>query len=123
VIFVYAYRAKAEHSTIIEDLLGFAADGKQEAVDACIIMLQDLYQQGLQSRFVKKLSNLRLWELKTRSRGGHKGGARVYFYVTPFNEVLVINAEVKHSDTPSSSKLKEALEIMLSYEREQHEKK
>jgi hypothetical protein len=120
--FVYAYRSKASNPTIIEDLLELARGGKQDAVNACIIMLQDLYKRGLESRFVKKLAGIQLWELKTRSRGGQKGGARVYFHVTSTNEALVICAESKSGDAPSATKLKEALQIIQDFERSNDEK-
>ncbi len=120
--FIYAYRPRSEHPTIIEDLLDLASANKQEAVDACITMLEDLNTKGLESRFIKKLSGLRLWELKTRSRGGQKGGARVYFYAISSKQALIINAEAKEGNAPSVVKLKEALEILVTYEREYDEK-
>jgi hypothetical protein len=120
--FVYAYRFGKSNSTIIEDLLDLASEGKQEAVNACVTMLEDLHKRGLESRFVKKLAGINLWELKTRSRGGQKGGARVYFFVTSNEEALVINAEVKDGDAPSKHKLKEALAIIRDYERDSDEK-
>lgn len=103
-------RLEAEHPRIIEDLLD------QAAVDSMVLMLSDLYTNGLDSRFVKKLKDLPFWELKTRSRGGKKGGARVYFAVVDGSAVL-FNAEVKTGDTPSKHKLEEAAEILLAHRR------
>ncbi len=56
-----------------------------------------------------------MWELKTRSRGGPKGGARVYFAFTGNGEALVINAEVKDGDAPSAAKITEAAAVTLAY--------
>jgi hypothetical protein len=106
------HRPEATHPRIIEDLLD-VVDGR--ARKAMIEMLTDLYQRGRDSRYAEKLEGLPLWELKTRSRGGPKGGARVYFAFTRSDEALVINAEVKDGDTPSAAKITEAVAITLAY--------
>ena len=80
-----------------------------------IEMLADLHEHGRDSRYAQKLEGLPLWELKTRSRGGPKGGARVYFAFTSYGDALIINAEVKDSDTPSATKIREALAIVVAY--------
>ena len=114
--FIYARHPDSKHPIIIENLLEFVEDGQQEAVAMLIEMLRDLHQEGLASRFVKKLSGIRVWELKTKSRGGQKGGARVYFYLTKEAEVLIINAELKVASVASPQKLKEAVSIIIRYE-------
>lgn len=105
-------RPEARHPCIIEDLLEVT---DAHALTAMIEMLTDLHQHGQESRYAKKLEGLPLWELKTRSRGGPKGGARVYFTFTGHGEALLINAEVKTGDTPSVAKITEALAITLAY--------
>jgi len=80
-----------------------------------IAMLSDLHHHGLESRFVKKLRGLPLFELKTVARGGDKGGARIYFAFTANREALVINAEVKSGNRPSAAKIDEGLEILVAY--------
>jgi hypothetical protein len=114
--FIYARYPDSNHPIIIENLLEFVEDGQQEAVTMLIEMLRDLHQEGLASRFVKKLSGIRVWELKTKSRGGQKGGARVYFYPTKEAEVLIINAEIKIASAASPQKLKEAVSMIIRYE-------
>ncbi len=52
--------------------------GQQDALDAIITMLEDLTLYSLGSRYAQPLKGTPIWELKTRSRGGQKGGARVY---------------------------------------------
>lgn len=102
----------ARNPRIIEDLL---AVQDPAALSAMIDMLEDLHLHGKESRFARKLEGLPLWELKTNSRDGAKGGARVYFTITPHGEALVINAEVKTGETPSEAKITEALTITLAH--------
>ncbi len=109
-------RLDAKHSRIIEDLLGLAKAGQQEAVNTMVTMLADFHEQGFESRFVKKLKGLPIWELKSRARGGAKGGSRVYFFVTGEAEVAIVNAESKSGDAPSSYKLDEVAEILFAYQ-------
>jgi hypothetical protein len=109
-------RLDAKHPRLIEDLLELAKAGNQEAVDTMIIMLEDFHQHGFESRFVKKLRGLPIWELKSRSRGGQKGGARVYFFVTGNTEVALVNAESKVASEPSASKLDEVAEILFAHQ-------
>lgn len=105
-------RPQARNPRIIEDLL---AVQDPAALKAMIDMLEDLHLHGKESRFAHKLVGLPLWELKTNSRGGAKGGARVYFTFTPHAKALVINAEVKTGVTPSEAKITEAVKITLAY--------
>jgi hypothetical protein len=86
----------------------------QLAVNAMIGMLEDLFEFDLKTRYAKKLTDYPLWELKTRSRGGEKGGARVYFFVEN-NIAYICNAEVKTGSEPSEHKLEEALEILVAH--------
>jgi len=88
------------------------------AVRAIIEMLQDLHQNGLESRFLKKLHGV-LWELKTRSRGGEKGGARVYLFWLGKDEVAVLHAEVKEGDAPSVQVINACAEFYLAHRKGQ----
>ena len=59
--FRYAYRPDrldAENPRVIEDLLEIAKQDKQEAVNTAILMLKDLHENGLKSRFVKQLQGI-----------------------------------------------------------------
>ena len=104
---------KNVHPRIIEDLLEFS-EGNQLAINAIIEMLHDLFVNDLETRFAKKLKDYPLWELKTRARGGIKGGARVYFFVEN-NIAYIVNAEIKTGNEPSELKLEEALEILVAH--------
>ena len=70
-------RLNAKYPLIIENLLEISQANHQEALNAIIQMLEDLVQNELTSRYAKTLEETPIWELKTRSRGGIKGGARV----------------------------------------------
>lgn len=104
-------RLNSEHTLLIEDLIEMAESGWQEAVDAIVEMLADFHVSGTDSRFAEKFKSMPVWELKTRSRGGLKGGARVYFFVTPKGESMVVNAEVKSGNAPSEAKLYEVMVV------------
>ncbi len=67
-------------------LLGMRAIGK---------MLKDLLVNGTQSRYLNSITGYPILELKTTSRGGEAGGARVYLYRTDDQEFHLCAAEVK----------------------------
>ena len=105
----------AQHPRVIEDLLEMIQNNQQASVDSIILMLEDFYQNGRASRYLEKLKNLPFFELKTRARGGQKGGARVYLFLTSDDEAVIINAEIKAGNQPSSQKLEEAAIILRAY--------
>ncbi len=78
-------------------------------------MLQDFYQNGRDSRYLEKLKNLPFHELKTRSRGGQKGGARVYLFLTSDDEAVIVNAEIKTGNKPDEMKLEEVAIVLRAY--------
>lgn len=67
-------------------LLGMRAIGK---------MLKDLLINGTQSRYLSGITGYPILELKTTSRGGETGGARVYLYRADDQEFHLCAAEVK----------------------------
>jgi hypothetical protein len=81
-----------------------------------VLMLEDLARFGTASRFARHLQGMPIWELKTRSRGGSKGGARVYWFpltlrfktLEPETVAVMVNAEIKPGDTPNPRNLEEA---------------
>lgn len=119
-------RLDAQHSMIVQDLIDLAETGHQDALNAIIVMLEDLTEHGLESRYVKNLKGTPIWELKTRSRGGQKGGARVYWFPLQIEQeeadtqtfAVIVNAEMKTGDAPDLNKLKEALETYLAFKRD-----
>jgi hypothetical protein len=117
-------RLQAQHSRIVEDLLEIAENGHHDALNSIIVMLNDLFQQGFQSRYAKALHGTPIWELKTRSRGGLKGGARVYWFPLRLQSqttmaetvAILVNSEVKSGDKPNPKNLEEALEIYFAFQ-------
>lgn len=101
-----------EPTLVVRDLLAMRSAGQQEAITAIIQMVRDLKQSGRESRYALPLKGLPIWELKTRSRGGEKGGARVYFFWTRDGIPVLCGAETKEGDAPSALLLKEALSVM-----------
>jgi hypothetical protein len=108
-------RLNAPHPIITENLLEMVHNNQQARVNSIILMLQDFYAQGRESRYLEKLKTLPFYELKTRSRGGQKGGARVYLFLTNNNEAIVVNAEIKTGNMPNSQKLEEVAIILRAY--------
>lgn len=76
-------------------------------------MLTDLYIHGYQSNYAQKLKSLPIWELKSHTRGGVKGGMRVYFYFRSNGDIVMVNAETKAGIAPSATLLKEATHVAL----------
>ncbi len=81
-----------------------------------IEMLNDFHLHGKDSRYSQKFAGLPIWELKTTSRGGTKGGARLYFFFLETNEAVLVNAEVKSGHSPGIAKIKEVLQIYKAVE-------
>lgn len=111
-------RLNAKHPKIIEDLLVIAESGHIQALKSIIEMLKDFHQFGQDSRYAKKFVGYPIWELKTASRGGIKGGARVYFFLLETAEAVLVNAEVKSDNAPSQIKIKEVLQVYKAVEAE-----
>ncbi|KEF33978.1 hypothetical protein RDMS_09810 [Deinococcus sp. RL] len=93
-------RPNTQRPAVIDDLLGLAEAGQQEAVDTAILMLTDLYLNGHASAYAKKLKGVPVWELKSHARGGAKGGMRVYFYFRRDGSAHIVSAESKPGDAP-----------------------
>ena len=78
-------------------LLGMRAIGK---------MLKDLLTTGTSSRYLRGIIGYPILELKTASRGGEAGGARVYLYRADDQEFHLCGAEVKTGTTTNPELLK-----------------
>ncbi len=107
-------RLDAKNARIIEQWLELAEAGQQPAINAMVDMVADLRQNGHKSRFIKSLKGLPLLELKTTSRGGEKGGARVYFFFAE-GKAVICNCEVKKNTEASETELNEALTMLKAY--------
>jgi hypothetical protein len=63
----------------MQDVPDLKLNGNHQAVEEIIKMVKALKELGLECGFTKKLKSLPLFELRTHSRGGNKGGVRIYF--------------------------------------------
>lgn len=89
-------RPGAAYPRIIETLLDMNRAGHAGAVTECIRMCRDLQEHGHESRYAKPLRHLPgAWELKPTTRGGLRGGARVYFFWLGDGRPLLTGAEYK----------------------------
>jgi hypothetical protein len=113
----YPHRLTAKRPIIVEQFLELVASGKTEALNTMIAMLQDLHQHGRGSRYLEKLKRLPLHELKSASRGGAKGGARIYLFFLANGEAGVVNCEVKENASPDPARLEVALEVLVAYKK------
>jgi hypothetical protein len=79
-------------------------------------MLTDFFQEGINSRYCKPLKGL-FWELKSRSRGGLKGGSRVYFFWVgaEYQEAAIVRAEYKPEKEPDVTILNSIAEVIQTY--------
>jgi hypothetical protein len=107
----------AEHPPFVEDLIELLAQGHQETLDTIIKMAADLKQHGRNSRYLKKLESYPLWELKSRSRGGEKGGARVYLFIGPDDAFFLCHAEYKAENEAAQQLLEDTAYIALSFQK------
>jgi hypothetical protein len=115
-------RLSAEYPLIIENLIEISQANHQEALNSIIQMLEDLVENKLDSRYAKTLQGTPIWELKTRSRGGIKGGTRVYWFPLQISQentqeivAIIINAEIKPEKQANPNKLREALEVYFAF--------
>lgn len=114
---LYPLSGSTTRAQIIEDQLELVNHGKQEAVNEMVNMLEDLHLNGRASRYLQSLKGVPLYELKPTSRGGHKGGARVYLSFNQHGEAVILNAEAKPQGTtiPDRAKITQALNMLKAY--------
>jgi hypothetical protein len=108
-------RLSARREIIIDEFLELVANGRNDAVSTMIGMLKDLHQHGRESRYLEKLKKLPLFELKSASRGGEKGGSRIYLFFLANGDAGIVNCEVKAGHAPDPAKLESALEVLVAY--------
>lgn len=86
------------------------AAGHGDAVSECIKMCKDLRAAGHNSQFVKALGHIPGgWELKPNTKGGLRGGARVYFFWLGDGRPLLTGAEYKRQGDPADEDLLDEL--------------
>ena len=98
-------RLDSKHPILIEEMLELRRRGKRGAVRAIIKMVRDLKEHGRESRYLVPMAGYPIYELKTASRGGEKGGTRVYLFLTEHDEAGLVTCEVKDGEEANRGKL------------------
>lgn len=108
----------AQRSLIVDMLLDLEEQQCQDGVGEILGMLEELYhaEKPGQCRFAVSMKHTVLWELKSETRGGRRGGARVYWFPTEHNEAVICACEVKEGDAPNQALLALALRLYKQYE-------
>jgi phage-related protein len=101
-------RKKGKEPLLYEDLIALNAEGKSRSVSRMIAMMDDLRENGRESRYVKHLGGP-LYELKTRTPDG---GARVYFFRLNEDSFVLVRAEVKKENEATESLLSDVLDVI-----------
>lgn len=108
---------EARHPILIDELLALRKRGKRRAVSTIIEMVRDLKAYGRDSRYLVAMKGLPICELKSRSRGGERGGARVYLFLTEHDEAGLVTCEVKDDIAPDPTKLKLTALVAVAHKR------
>jgi hypothetical protein len=105
----------ARHPILIEEMLRLKKAGKRRAVATIIEMVRDLKAHGRDSRYLVAMTGFPIYELKPRSRGGEKGGTRVYLFLTEHDEAGLVTCEVKDDASPDPEKLKKTVQVAVAH--------
>jgi hypothetical protein len=107
-------RFEKPYPPLVEDLIALKYSGHHECVAQMVRMVADVKVSGIDSRFVKGLGGP-LLELKSRSRGGDKGGARIYLFRGLEDTFFLCRAECKNESMADAVLLADTAEIALAY--------
>ena len=113
-------RLKAEHPILVEEFQRLDEAGRTEALHQLIELVADLTLNGLSSPYLRALTGSPLFELRPNTRGGVRGGCRVYLFFAAFEgqEVAgLVNCEVKDGTKASTEKLNTALAVCIAARR------
>lgn len=110
---------QAKNPPFVQDLLELKRGGYVETISEISKMVAALKEQGNESGFLKKLRGTPISELKSHSRGGQKGGARVYLFegVRSRDNIQVFflcRAEWKPNDAPNQEMLEDTAYILAA---------
>lgn len=105
----------ARYPPFMQDVVNLKLKGNHQAVEEIIKMVKALKELGLNCGFVKKLKGSPLLELRSHSRGGNKGGVRVYFFQAPHNTFMLCRAEWKQSVKANPILLEDSAYILLAF--------
>lgn len=106
---------EAKHPLFMQDVIALKVKGNHQAVEEIIKMVKALKELGLECGFVKKLKGSPLLELRSHSRGGNKGGTRVYFFQAPNHTFMLCRAEWKQGNKVNTVLLEDSSYILLAF--------
>jgi len=106
----------SKHPILIEEMLALRKAGKRQVVVGIIEMVRDLREHGRDSRYLLAMKGFPIYELKSRSRGGEKGGTRVYLFLTEHDEAGLVTCEVKSGARPNRAKLKLTVRLAVAHQ-------
>ena len=116
-IIAYPYfpnKLEDAYPPLVKDLIDLKRSGHHHCIGQMVRMVADLKNFGIDSRFCKGLGGP-LLELKTRSRGGDKGGARIYSFRGVQDTFFLCRAECKHDNQADAILLADTAEIATAY--------
>ena len=105
---------EATNPPFVQDLIDLKLNGYTQTVAELCKMIADLKHNGVECRFLKQLRNYAMLELKSRSRGGQKGGARAYLFRIK-QTFLICRAEWKPDNEPSLECLEDTAYILKAF--------
>jgi hypothetical protein len=108
-------RLQDKHPPFMVDLIALELSGHHDCVTQIINMIADLKNNGKDSRFLKTFTG-GILELKSRARGGDKGGARAYLFRGELGEYFLCHAECKQGNAADARLLADTAEILIGYE-------
>jgi hypothetical protein len=114
----YPDKLEDAYPPLVTDLIHLKHSGHHDCIGQMIRMVADLKKFGTDSRFYKGLGGP-LVELKTRSRGGDKGGARIYLFRGIENTFFLCRAECKHNNQADAILLSDVVKIATAYRKGQ----
>jgi hypothetical protein len=109
-------RLEAKHPLLVEDLIEMRRERQHDALLEIGKMVAALKKLGLDCGFTKKLHGSPIYELKTHSRGGQKGGARAYFFRAPKDVFMICHAECKPNKDANEDLLADTAYILEVFE-------
>jgi hypothetical protein len=109
-------RLEAKHPPLVEDLIEMRREHQHDSLLEIGKMVAALKELGLGCGFSKKLHGSPIYELKTHSRGGQKGGARAYFFRAPKDVFMICHAECKPDKDANEDLLADTAYILESFE-------
>lgn len=109
----------APYPPLVQDLIDLKLRGYHEAVREAVKMVAALKKQGSSCGFLKKLKGSPLFELKPNSRGGQKGGTRIYLFQGPTTDeeesFLLCRAEWKQGNEANEILLEDTAYTLLAF--------